>query len=225
MGAGDFLSNLFFGPGEQETPAGVKNAQDEIMRLYQQAYNVKPVWNGKAWVMPQGAMQRYQMLLPILQAQASAAAKGQGANAAGANSGGVLGGLAGKAVSGLGEEAWRKLGGGSGSAGIVGKLWDLLSGGNPSDGTQYGPQGSAQSPYDVPPEQEAPVSVAPASMQPNILEGEGQQYIGKAGGTDNPFYQGEASTPDDWQKYLDSFSTPAESGMDIPMDFGGEWAL
>ena len=210
MSIGSSLSDMFFGPSAPEESQASKDAQAQMWKIYQQAYNVQPQWNAKKgqWEIPPGAVARYQMLLPILQAQVNAARAGQAGQGTGGAGAGLLQGMAGKGISALGEGVFNKLGGGSGVSGIVDKLWNLI-GGSKSEGlTPYGPQGSSQSPYDIPPEAstEAPVSIAPASSAPNSLADEG------GGVTPNTYDAGPGFSPDlpasDWQSYIDSFQAP-----------------
>jgi hypothetical protein len=125
MDIGGYFQNMIMG-GQGDNENSKKGTQ-ELWKIYQQAYNVKPVWNGKAWVMPPGAIQRFQMLLPLIQAQMNSN-KGQGA---GANDKGILGPLMTKGISGFGNSLLDKAGGWGGIVDKIGGgvkgLWDSAS--------------------------------------------------------------------------------------------------
>lgn len=101
MAIGDYLSNMFLGNSSNEPSDASKKGTDELWKLYQQAYNVKPVWDGKKWTIPPGAVQRFQMLLPMLQAQIAAGKSGQ---RQGGDEYGLLGGLLKEGTRGLYKE-------------------------------------------------------------------------------------------------------------------------
>ncbi len=128
MAIGDYFSNMFLGDaGGQEESGDTKRGIQELWKIYQQAYNVKPVFNAKTrqWVMPSGAVQRFQMLLPLINAQLQASRK-QGGQ--GGNDKGILAPLLTKGISGAGNWALDKAGGWGGlmdkALGGVKGLWD-----------------------------------------------------------------------------------------------------
>ena len=131
MGMGDYFSNMFLGDsGGGEESGDNKRGIQELWRIYQQAYNVKPVWNAKSrqWVMPSGAVQRFQMLLPLINAQIQASKK-QGGQ--GGNDKGILAPLLTKGISGAGNYLLDKGGGWGGlmdkALGGVKDLWNAGS--------------------------------------------------------------------------------------------------
>jgi len=125
MAIGDYLSNMFLGSAYNQgnQPEEAKKGLQELWKIYQQAYNVKPIWNGKQWVMPSGAVQRFQMLLPLIQAQIQGAYQGQGKGTSGKTDYGILGGALGKLGGGLWEAGGKKLGGWDK---VLGKVGDSI---------------------------------------------------------------------------------------------------
>lgn len=151
MAIGDYLSNMFLGTAynQGQQPEGAQKGMQELWKIYQQAYNVKPIWNGKSWVMPPGAVQRFQMLLPLIQAQIQGAYQGQRGTGQGAEGNY---GLAGYLTQGLGKSlftaAGKKLGGWDTVLGKLGDsvkgLWNDASDSiNYSDDFSYSPQETA----------------------------------------------------------------------------------
>jgi hypothetical protein len=206
MSIGDQVTSMFLGSQPEENQA-LKDSQNQLWKLYQQAYNVKPVWNGKAWAMPAGAIQRFNMLLPILQAQMSAAKAGQGTNAAG-NDKGILGTLIGKSGGGVGEAVLNKLGGGRGFEGILDKTLNLIKGNG----------------YDFPSSGNTPQGLNALESQPAIdpgVTGAGQWDTGK-------FTPIDTQDVPDWGNF-----DPGVAGNDFLSNFspedllatGGEWGL
>jgi hypothetical protein len=116
MAIGDYLSEMFLGNSGGGQSEATTKGTEQLWKLYQQAYNVKPVWDGKKWTIPPGAIQRFQMLLPILQAQIAAGRSGQQAG----NDKGMLAGLLGSAGKGLAGAVGSKMGGWEGILNKVG---------------------------------------------------------------------------------------------------------
>jgi hypothetical protein len=140
MAIGDYLSNMFLGTAynQNNQPDEAKKGLAELWKIYQQAYNVKPIWNGKQWVMPSGAVQRFQMLLPLIQAQISGAYGGQNRGGTqGKNDYGVLGGLVGGGMEKIGQGLMKKVGGWDG---ILDKVGNSIKGLWQTQPTEYSPQ-------------------------------------------------------------------------------------
>jgi hypothetical protein len=114
----DFGSMMFGSDGQTDES---KKAAAELWKIYQQAYNVKPIpvktATGIEYRYPQGAIQRFNLLLPMLQAQA----KGTGKPTAGLLDNLLTTGVTG-ALKGIGTKN-------GGWEGLMSKAWDALKGG------------------------------------------------------------------------------------------------
>lgn len=117
----DFGSLLY---GQSAEDDNRKRVMQEYWKLYTQAYNVKPIpvktATGIEYRYPQGAVTRFQALLPFLQQQLA----GSRTAAGGKQSKGLLGELTESAAGGLGKWGMNKLSDGKGWSGIFDKLWD-----------------------------------------------------------------------------------------------------
>lgn len=120
---GEYFGSMFL--GNSGSDSGAKKGADELWKVYQQAAKIKPIWDGKKWVIPPGAIQRFQMLLPLLQAQAAA---GRAGSQAQGNDKGVLGKWLGEAGGGIGKALVDKMGGGKGFSGMLDKVMGLFEG-------------------------------------------------------------------------------------------------
>lgn len=142
MAIGDYMSSLFLGNSGSEQTEASKRGTDELWKIYSQAYNIKPVWDGKKWTIPPGAIQRFQMLLPILQAQIAAGKSGQGQQG---NDKGMLGGFLKSGGEGIFGAIGKKNGG---WGGIMDKVGESIKG-------LFGPSYSEAPAFDQPTQQAA----------------------------------------------------------------------